>query len=329
MTDTLSSLVWNAAPDPLGRPFLDLRPLTAALEARGWNPERLAKNGLPPATEGLDPGYVRFWETIEALCEAMNALQIPPVILKSIRVYAYDDGNVDLLVPAGRLWEVARALAKGRWKMPDTAYLIEQQLVERNKLKLLPREDTLLHAHLYEGIGWRYQSDLAILGARHDRVTAIDTRAFLPNGNGPGLRVFAPDPVAELVLQAAHIAFENYRMTVGEAVNLCLLRRQHAASWQAALTLADDVGCRHALVSLLEVAERIVADLDTLDPVATPLPLSKRLIFGIHLQRIAHLVRHGKIGGAIGELFSVAVVFPGVRTIRLLRRWRRGREDFR
>lgn len=319
--------------------FADIRPLTDALRARGWTDERLAKNDLaePRRVPGRDYDYARFWATVARLASELSSLDLPPIFIKCVREYRYCDSNVDVLVPRRQLRRVAEHLYRSDWRAPAPWDTFEQLLIERDKLKLPATRPGLIAAHLYGGVSWRYQSDIGLL--RHDGVqpnprhlVSVPLARYVEPAAAavPGdLQIWLPGDAAEFVLQAAHVAFENYRLTVGEAVHFQLLRRRAAASWEEARALARRYGCAEALSLIDRESLRVCSALPELDPADYPQTLPITSVLPPLGERGRLLSGERRNLAALSEVATASAVYLGVSAIRKLRRLRRGVEDYR
>jgi hypothetical protein len=317
-------------------PYAEIEPLVAFLRERGWSPERLVKNDLlePAGIAGRDYDYHRFWTTIARLAREMARLGLPPIFIKCVREYAYCDANVDLLVPHGRLREVGRELAGRAWRRPEPWDAFEQLLIERDKLKLPATESGLVAAHLYGAVSWRYQADIGLLrrnGSAVDPEHLREARVeeFAPFAAAGSPAIWLPRPAAEFVLQAAHVAFENYRVTVGEALHFRLLRLRAASEWEDAERLARRFGCAAALRLLDTESAAICADLGALAPADYPRTLPIGALAPVFAERARVLWTSRRRAGAAAETATAASVWFAVAAIRRLRRLRRGVEDYR
>ena len=318
-------------------PFVDIDPLLTVLRSRGWSDERLAKNDLAESAAGGGAHRFRaFWKTIEQLAVEMETLGLPPIFIKCVREYPYCDFNVDFLVPRTRLRSVARHLYTTHWKAPATWDSIEQLLIERAKLKLQATDNGLLAAHLYGGVSWRYQGDIGLLRKNGEQadpehlrlVPIVEACGFRPSDRIE-TRIWLPRAPAEFVMQAAHIAFENFRITVGEAVHFRLLQIRSADAWTEARALARGFGCEAALDLVDRESRRVCASLEQLDPADWPRTLPMADLAPTFRERARLLTGQGRRLAALNEVGTASGVYLLVSLIRRLRRWRRGAEDYR
>jgi len=337
----------NPKPGPLdewisprsGR-YADLGRVVRHLRERGWSDERLAKNdlALPSGAPGTREKYETFWRTLERLAAELEAQGLPPIFIKCVREYEYCDSNVDVLVPRARLRSVARHLYRTAWSPPTVWDSVEQLLIERAKLKLPARETGLCAAHLYGGVSWRYQSDMGLLRrdgreadpAQLERV-AIDRIVVSPKAqSGSGSReIWLPSDAAEFVLQAAHVAFENYRITVGEAIHFRLLRERAGEAWEEAQRLGATVGCTSALALIDRESLDTCTRLAELRPEDYPRTLPMKVLWPALRERALWHRGQGRPVAAAAELSTAAGVYGLVSNLRRFRRFRRGVEDYR
>lgn len=319
----------------LDGPYVDISPIVDSLTATGWDDERLVKNDLLEAAGrfGRPNTYQRFIDTMARLATELHAAGIPFIFIKCVREYRYSDTNVDVLVPGDRLREVASLLRGSVWTSPHAWDRLEQFAIERAKMKLPSTKETVLAAHLYGGLSWRYQSDIGLL--RHDgrtpnpeQLQIVSLREYGARGVLDG-EVWIPSDEIEFVLQAAHVAFENFRITVGEAVHFQLLKLRAPQAWRNAHRLAADYGCQEALRMMDRESARIAENLHRIQPADYPRTLPAPELLKAFRDRAATLFGSGRWLSAVNELGTSMAVFGLVRAIRAVRRLRRGREDYR
>ena len=303
----------------------DINALRARLSSAGWDAERLDKNELRAI------GCDRYWATAERMASVMTTLGHQPVLLKLVRSYEYHDSNVDILVPWRDWSRVVQRFAGAGWEMPTGIDRFEQALVERRKLKLPPRHAGLLPAHLYGGVMWGYQRDTGLL---HDASGRLDHRHLCGvsfadrrlDGSATSA-AFHPVGPAELVLQAAHIMGENFRMTLGEALHVSNLARDPQLV-QHALRLGERHGLDRAVEVTLGQAWSMVDRWESLDPSACPEALPPASVLASVQARHAALSQRSR-GQAWEETVTVTASYAARRSARFVRKLRRGREDRR
>ncbi len=320
--------------------YADIGPLVDELRARGWAEERLVKNDLiePKGVAGRKWDHAAFWNTIVQLTGELEGLGLPAIFIKCVREYPYCDSNVDVLVPRRRMREVARQLYRSAWVAPELWDQFEQLLIERAKLKLPSTRPGLITAHLYGGVSWRYQSDIGMLrrdgvAENPDQLQRTAVGDCVPQGTtgvvGRETMVWLPDDASELVLQAAHVAYENFRITVGEALHFRLLVLRVPEALEAARERARENGCESALQLLDDESRRVVDGLLTIDPADYPRTLPRAPLTPAFAERSRLLRGRGETLAAIHESGSMRAVYALVSNIRRFRRWRRGAEDYR
>lgn len=239
-----------------------------ALADRGWGHADFDRNQMAYAAElvlGL-PGSGRerwetYWRTVSRLSQTLNAAGITGVFLKSRRHYPYHDTNVDILI-AREDWErTIQVLDAGAWQIPSAAVRFKQNMVERSKLKLPSRDKTLVPAHLYGAVTWRYQSDVGFLpNSGHEGVWLEQIRMEDAAGGpfpGGDSEILVPTFAADLLIHAAQTVFENYRLFLGEALFFDYLMRVIPGPAQESLQrLADARGA----ASVLETARHLARE---------------------------------------------------------------------
>lgn len=315
--------------------LVDLTDWLAELRTIGWSSERLAKNDLPVWL--IDEAYYPYrfdelWVTAAEIAHHLRILDIEPIILKCLREYPYVDSNVDVLIPRSRWTAVTEQLASGGWVVPSLRERLEQKAFERGKMKLGSGTSNFLAAHLYAAVSWRYLDDLGIL---RNGETPLREALIRHPGNHfaaasrPEDWFYLPSPSAELVIQAAHICFENYRITLGEAAHIVLLRHRVPEAWREAVQIAQKVGCSRALQLVYDSSVSILTNLGEAKAENFPKPLAAWSLLRCFAERERSVRRTGnRVRGALEFAGSVAFFF-GVRVIRAIRRRRMGREDYR
>lgn len=321
----------SGPPGPAG--FVDLTRWLTRLQEHGWTGAHLTRNELP-ADSSRQAHYEKFWKTIRELAQQFRDLGLPPIFIKCVREYRYSDANVDVLVPSARWRSVIERLCRTHWKLPARADWLEQQLIERAKLKLPAASPDFFAAHLYQAVSWRYQKDIGLLRLHgrepnEHQLRRLPLQRFLPDCARPEEWIYHPNEASELVLQAAHVVFENFRITLGEACHFVLLRERAGSAWEEALVLADRYGCGPALHLVAEESQRILENLEEMDPRDFPFPLPPGGLWRCFRARYRHLWEKGQGWGAMVELGGCTASYAALRLIRRVRRWRRGHEAYR
>jgi len=314
--------------------FVDLAPWIAKLADRGWTVEHLLRNELP-ADSSRQAHYEKFWRTIRELALQLRDLGVPPIFIKCVREYRYSDANVDVLVPSPQWQAVIGRLCRTHWRRPSRADWLEQQVIERFKLKLPAVSPDFFAAHLYQAVSWRYQKDIGLLRLNGQepnerQLHRWPLQRFLPDRSWSEEEwIYHPNEASELVLQAAHGVFENFRLTLGEAVHFVLLRDRAGPAWDEAAALAGRYGCASALHLVAGESQRLLQHLASLDPRDFPYPLPRAGLWRCFRERYGHLRTQGRTWEAAVELGSCMASYTGLRFIRRWRRWRRGHEAYR
>jgi hypothetical protein len=164
--------------------------------------------------------FERYWRTVAKISTILQREGIFHVILKTRRSYPYSDTNVDVYVKGDDAPSVKAALCGESWRMPSASVIFKQRLIEREKIKLPACQSDLVPAHLYMSVSWRYQREVTFLD--ESMIERIPIRAEAPGLEeefGP-LTIPVPTRGADILLHCAEIVFENYRITLGEALYL-------------------------------------------------------------------------------------------------------------
>lgn len=313
---------------PVVKGHVDLSAWLNRLVPLGWDDERLRVNDFPRAARGLpDPGYDAFWRTVTALAAHLRELGDTPLLIKCHRTYPYCDQNVDVLLPM-RLWPALhQRLEQDGWHRRGALVRRKQRLVEPGKEKLRATAASRADAHLYARISWRHQRGLdESLQRTGQPVTDWFERHLTDDADGNN-GYLHPAPPLELVIQAAHICFENYRMTLGEAVHIDLLAR-HPSNLDAARELADQLGTGRALSLITDFSGELLDQVERLPAARFPVQLPRPALRDCFRERLGHNRAHGASAAGVWELVTSHAFGQAAGVVRRLRRRRHGRETY-
>jgi hypothetical protein len=300
---------------------LDVRPLLGELRRAGWTDDSFKRHGFA-GCEGAHPNadYTRFWRTTGEIARVMNAAGQIPVIVKSWRVYAFVDGNVDLITPVAEWGRELSRLAADAWVMPSSGSAAKQQLVEPRKLKLPPRREDLLPAHVYAGLRWRYQPAFEMVALSEDAFFTTSCASILSTSDAWGSATFrSPSLELELVLQALHVFEENYRVSLGECMHIESIARSRTLDAGRVRAIEAQLGVVGASDMLVDGVRAALEDYEAApnERHLRALPLGE--VARYSTQRAQGLARRGSVVGAAVMLAS-AVAWCGAAT--LYRRFR-------
>jgi len=188
------------------------------------------------------PFYKRYKNTIAYAAKLLNFNHIDFVYIKLFRCYPFYDTNVDVLLPK-ELWKDAFRILKERgWRLPNTLKRMQQNIVEKGKIKLYPPNKRYVPLHFYETGSWR--------GFEYIPISVIYDNSRTIESDGVKIRI--PNDEMDFLINCAHAIFENYRLTLGELYHLGKLKEN--------ISIPDDIprqnGWTKAFKLVNEVVER-------------------------------------------------------------------------
>lgn len=255
--------------------------LAQTLMRNGWCEHDFERNQLLYVYEVLTgrPGrghiaFRNYWYTVGQLQTLLSSIGMTPIFLKSRRNYPFYDSNVDVLIRREHWNTVVAVLQAEGWALPSKLQQCKQRLIERSKLKLPSCRAGLVAVHLYGAITWRYQSDIGIL-PMHDGTTKLVELVRLSDAcqsicEHSDIEVLMPTPVADLIIHSAHVVYENYRITLGEALYIAYLWHICNDALREIKSLAIQYATLNALIA---VRKHIMSKLESpleLDPMRWP-----------------------------------------------------------
>jgi hypothetical protein len=235
--------------------------LIRSLAARGWTRkefsdnhlEHVARTVLEWSPEPLRSPFEPYWRTVATITSILQRAGIRHVVIKTRRSYPYSDTNVDVFITEEDAPNVQRLLCAAAWRMPSRAVVLKQRVIEREKLKLPPRQPGFVPAHLYMSVCWRYQRDVTFLAEGLVEEIPIAEEAPGLEAEFGALTTPVPTRAADILLHAAEIVFENYRITLGEVLYMSwLLRHVDAADQHRIQQQAADRGAAVATRCVLD-----------------------------------------------------------------------------
>jgi hypothetical protein len=247
---------------------LMIDPIVRSLAQRGWTRADFSANHLEHVAltclgglQGtLRSPFEPYWRTVASISSILQRERLFHVIIKTRRCYPYSDTNVDVFVRDADAKRVQQLLCAASWRMPARSVILKQRLIEREKLKLPPREPGFVPAHLYMSVCWRYQRDVSFLDEGMIEMMPLESEAPGLAAEFGGLAIPVPTRTADILLHCAEIVFENYRVALGEALYVAWLLEHVSAQDQARIhEMARDRGAA-AAVHCIEARARAVLD---------------------------------------------------------------------
>lgn len=206
-----------------------MQSLNTMLDDCGWQYEDFRRNQMllgryKPSNISKEDfsAYRNYWYCVYRLHKILSENNIQPVFLKSRRNYIFYDSNVDILISRKDWSKTIAILNRDQWRVPSLPIKIKQNLIERSKLKLQARTSTMVPAHLYGAVSWRYQSDIGFLPGKTEAehfLELVPISDLCPGvADIPSVEIVMTTPAADLLIHSAQTVFENYQIFLGEVV---------------------------------------------------------------------------------------------------------------
>jgi hypothetical protein len=184
---------------------------------------------------------------------------------------------------------------------------LRQIVISRGKLKLAPPDpEAMVPLHLYDALSWR---SLEYLPHREVLAHAEPWRVN-------GVTAPVPDALYDLLIHCAHIAFENYRVTLGEVYHL-----SHVAD-AGVVADARRIARTHGFEPAVELLEDLLGlyapereEAWCRLPALVPLRPLLRCWFA----RLAYHARRGRPDRALGEVVQHLAFYPLLSAVRRTR----------
>jgi len=322
---------------PLENNYYNIDEIINYLKSLGWSSDDLERNELYSSSFKdaiTSPNFVKFWETIDEACTLFHENKFEPLLIKCIRTYPYFDKNVDVIVPKGKWKEFVKLVTGSKWYMPSMASRLDQLLIERGKLKFPSHGEHFMMIHLYKFVSWRYQSDMELLrdngtDPELNQISKFEANMFSEDVSSKNDSWFYhPNRVSELVVQAAHVVFENYRITLGEVINFQILKRDKEA-WDNACELSKEYGCYKALIYIDQLSQNILSDIENLKPSDFPYRMKYSDLSECFQERVDFWKERNNTLTGYKEMLTSKLFFGILQPVRSFRKLRKGTEAYR
>lgn len=190
-------------------------------ETKTWPTHAVIRQNLQCFLPEFDRDQDEYWTAMSELNAIFAAKGVPFATIKSIRSYPYVDSNIDIIVEK-RQWRVlSNAVCERTWRKPRIKEFLEQTFVEPYKLKYKALTSDLAAAHFYAGVRWRYVAPFRLDGIGPDLLWRRLPDDYHDLVRSPDdLNILVPTDEFDIVIQAAHVTIENYRLTIGEMIHI-------------------------------------------------------------------------------------------------------------
>lgn len=255
-------------------PFLD----QIGGEVRTWSEDSVARQNLQYLLPKFDKDNREYWIGMHRLARIFEECGVQFTTIKSIRAYPYVDSNIDIIVSQKDWRRLSNAVTRETWRKPNLKEFLEQTLVEPFKLKYKAINNNLPAAHFYGGVRWRYAMPLKL-----ERVDpawiwrTLPEQYADPENPKAKSKILVPTEEFDLVIQAAHVTTENYRLTIGELVHISETLKKPSFNRDRMEKIGKALGLSYCLMAICDIATSQFADGRT--PAINRKPL--RIPFGV------------------------------------------------
>lgn len=190
-------------------------------ETETWPKHAVIRQNLQCFLPEFERDQDNYWTAMSGLNAIFAANGVPLATIKSIRSYPYVDSNIDIIVDKRQWRMLSNAVCERTWRKPRIKEFLEQTLVEPFKLKYKAIAGDVAAAHFYAGVRWRYAAPFRLDGIDPDllwRQLPDDYRDLVRSPDD--LNILVPTDEFDIVIQAAHVTIENYRLTLGEMIHI-------------------------------------------------------------------------------------------------------------
>jgi len=195
-------------------------------------PNYLGKNSLKSQKNRLERSsltYVKYFESVKNICSMLKKEKIKFVIIKSLKAFDYVDSNLDIvLIDKGDLHKCKKFLSEKRHKFKTI-------FREPNKI-MASSKDFLIKFHLHKEIAW------------NGLVFFDKNIVFKRSKNWEGIPITSDED--DLLINCAHLFFENYIMTLSDFLQLRALVKKNL-DWNYILSRAKFYGWEIVLKKVL------------------------------------------------------------------------------
>lgn len=254
-------------------------------QTKAWPEHAVIRQNLQCFLPEFAQQQDEYWTAMSKLNSVFTAKGVQLKTIKSIRSYPYVDSNIDIIVEKRQWRKLSSAVCEQSWRKPRLKEFFEQTLVEPFKLKYKSINNDLAAAHFYAGVRWRYISPFKLDGldpALLWRSLPGAYREFIQSeGN---LNIMVPTEEFDMVIQAAHVTTENYRLTIGEVIHIRDTLDGPGFDREKMDLIAHALGLSYCVKAICEIATRYFEDRPDALFSQKPISLEFNLVLRSHLQ---------------------------------------------
>ena len=282
--------------------------------AKSLSLDQITRQNLQCLLAEFDDRQEEYWSTLSQLNTIFQGAGVTLKTIKSLRSYPYIDSNVDIIVDKADWRMLSAEIQRKVWRKPTIGEFLEQTSIEPYKLKYQPLKKGLVAAHFYGGIRWRYCTpfnlknfDPALLWREVPIPSSADTSATsIPT-------ITVPTHELDIAIQCAHIATENYRITLGEIIHIDSVLNSPDFDHDVLQAISNDLGLSRCVKGICEIARAERDSSKAGELPAKPRQLSFLFMLRVHLD-------YGLNNGIFGLFRAMTSLlwFPVMRMGRLI-----------
>lgn len=282
--------LWEAFQDVLGGKSTEFRDVLHADE-----------NHVSYALFSDSVYHRQFVARLTELVSTLDGAGISYLLIKTEKRYPYDDSNIDVLLETEKDFQSARALAQANGRRCTKSYHEPDKEMWR-----------LFQSGKEEHPGWHLHRAVSWNGVPYLDQRIVFDRARAVVWEGVSFRV--PGTEHDLLIHAAHTAFENFQVTLGELYDACE-RSGEVRDWDATFREAEQNGWCFAYKMFLSTVRTFGRVTNT--PHAVPetisewrttlrFPIRYPMVFQLWAfsERILHNLKTGNLRHAFRELYA-------------------------
>jgi hypothetical protein len=283
-------------------------------EVKNWPRHAVIRQNLQCFMPDFHEEQSKYWSSMAGLNSIFSSMGTKFRTIKSIRSYPYVDSNIDIIVEKSEWVSLSNQVVQRSWRKPRFKEFLEQTLVEPYKLKYQSVLGDLAAAHFYGGVRWRYVKPFNLKGIDGDHLwheLPEEYRRLVQSPDDGNILV--PTEEFDMVIQAAHVTIENYRLTIGEVFHIRDTLSKPDFNRERMEAIARTLGLDYCVAAICNIAS-CYFDQRTAGPFPQkPIYIPFRVILGSHL-------RYGLKTGPLGLIRAMASLtwYPIMRIGRIM-----------